>query len=124
MLKYPSANEFYGSVESFARSNLKIEEIESLVRSMIPENTNVNANANVNVNRPRKGQESFELTKTESGTESKEQKQISIVLDTIFNPNPKLVETYEDAKATDIWFDKNGRPGYINEERIFVGSKG
>ena len=53
--KYPSANEFYGSVESFARSNLKIEEIESLVRSMIPENTNVNSNANVNVNRPRAG---------------------------------------------------------------------
>ena len=69
------------------------------------------------------GQESFELTKTESGTESKEQKQISIVLDTIFNPNPKLVQTYEDAKATDIWFDKNGRPGYINEERIFAAQK-
>ena len=69
------------------------------------------------------GQESFELTKTESGTESKEQKQISIVLDTIFNPNPKLVQTYEDAKATDIWFDKNGRPGYINEERIFAAQR-
>jgi hypothetical protein len=33
--KYPSANEFNGSVESFAKSNLKIEEIESLVRSTV-----------------------------------------------------------------------------------------
>lgn len=40
--KYPSENEFNGSVESFANSNLKIEEIESLVRSMTvqPDNTN------------------------------------------------------------------------------------
>ena len=35
--KYPSENEFNGSVESFARSNLKIEGIESLVRSITSE---------------------------------------------------------------------------------------
>ena len=32
--KYPSENEFNGFVESFARSNLKIEEIESLAKSL------------------------------------------------------------------------------------------
>lgn len=44
--KYPSANEFNGSVESFAKSNLKIEEIESLVRSMTSEYNNTNSIVN------------------------------------------------------------------------------
>lgn len=33
-VKYPTEDEFNGAVEAFARSNLKIEEIESLARSM------------------------------------------------------------------------------------------
>jgi hypothetical protein len=49
--KYPSENEFNGSVESFAKSNLKIEEIESLVRSMTaqvqPDNVPVRRHAGV-----------------------------------------------------------------------------
>lgn len=41
--KYPSANEFNGSVESFAKSNLSVEEIESLIRSMTSEYNNANS---------------------------------------------------------------------------------
>ena len=48
--KYPSENEFNGSVESFARSNLKIEGIESLVRSITSESINATANGNTNAN--------------------------------------------------------------------------
>ena len=59
-------------------------------------------------------------TKTESETEIKEQKQISIDLDTIFNPNPKLVQTYKDASAMDYWVDKDIRPKYINDARVFA----
>lgn len=33
--KYPSANEFNGAVDSFSKSNLSFEEIESLVRSTV-----------------------------------------------------------------------------------------
>lgn len=33
-VKYPSENEFNGAVESFAKSNLKLEEIESLAKSL------------------------------------------------------------------------------------------
>ena len=55
--KYPSENEFNGSVESFARSNLKIEGIESLVRSITSESINatVNGNTNANLNKERAG---------------------------------------------------------------------
>ena len=48
--KYPSVNEFNGSVESFARSNLKIEGIESLVISITSESINATANGNTNAN--------------------------------------------------------------------------
>lgn len=61
-------------------------------------------------------------TKTESETEIKEQKQISIDLDTIFNPNPKLVQTYKDANAMDYWVDKDIRPKYINDARVFAAA--
>lgn len=44
--KYPSANEFNGSVDSLARSNLSVEEIESLVRSMTSEYNNANSIVN------------------------------------------------------------------------------
>jgi len=40
-VKYPSENAFNGAVESFAKSNLKLEEIESLAKSLT-----VNANVN------------------------------------------------------------------------------
>jgi len=50
-------------------------------------------------------------------------KQISIDLDRIYNPNPALVKTYEDADATSIWFDKDHRPEYTNEARILAASK-
>lgn len=62
-------------------------------------------------------------TEFEPESKPKEQKQISIDLDQIFNPNPKLVQTYEDAKATHIWFDKDSRPEYNNEKRIFAAAK-
>lgn len=54
---------------------------------------------------------------------SKEQKQITIDLDQIFNPNPELVKTYEDAKATYIWVDKDIRPEYVNETRVFAAAR-
>lgn len=44
--KYPSANEFNGAVESFSKSNLSVEEIESLVRSMTSEYNNANSIVN------------------------------------------------------------------------------
>jgi hypothetical protein len=47
----------------------------------------------------------------------------SINLDTIFNPNPELVKTYEDAKATYMWVDKDMRPEYVNEARIFAAAR-
>src|SRR6476619_2787405 len=57
-------------------------------------------------------------TKTESNSES-----LSIDLEIIHNPNPMLVQTYEDAKATPMWFDRNMRPEYVNEERIFAAAR-
>lgn len=64
------------------------------------------------------------MTKTKIETEGpNEQRQVSIDLDQIFNPNPKLVQTYEDAKATHIWIDKGHRPEYINEARVFAAAK-
>lgn len=54
---------------------------------------------------------------------SKEQKQITIDLDKIFNPNPELVKTYEDAKAMYIWVDKDMRPEYVNESRVFAAAR-
>lgn len=46
-VKYPTENEFYGAVDAFARSNLKIEEIESLAKSLTAQPDNIN--------RPRAG---------------------------------------------------------------------
>jgi hypothetical protein len=50
-VKYPTENEFNGAVSAFANSKLKIEEIESLAKSL----TVGYANDNDNVNRPRAG---------------------------------------------------------------------
>ena len=64
------------------------------------------------------------MTKTNIETEGpKEQKQITIDLEKIYNPNPELVKTYEDAKATYIWVDKDKTPEYVNESRVFGGSE-
>jgi hypothetical protein len=54
-------------------------------------------------------------------TESKEQ--ISIDLDTILNPNPGLIQTYADANAERMWWEKDTRPEYVNEKRIFAAAK-
>ena len=64
------------------------------------------------------------MTKTNIETEGpKEQKQITIDLEKIYNPNPELVKTYEDAKATYIWVDKDMRPEYVNESRAFAAAR-
>ena len=107
---------------------VNLPNLTSLVRSITSESINATANVTVTLTLilTRKGQESFELTKTktktESETETKEQKQISIDLDTIFNPNPKLVQTYKDANAMDYWVDKDIRPKYINDARVFAAA--
>jgi hypothetical protein len=52
------------------------------------------------------------------------QKQISVNLDVQMNPNPKLLATYKDANAEEMF--KGNRysiPEYKNEERIFVASR-
>lgn len=63
------------------------------------------------------------MTKTKTESETKEQKQITIDLDKIFNPNPGLLKTYQDAKATQYWIDRDLRPEYLNESRIFAAAR-
>ncbi len=58
-------------------------------------------------------------TDSESGP-----KQISVNLDQIFNPNPKLVQTYAEAKATDLFaFDRDNRAEFQNEARVFAAAR-
>jgi hypothetical protein len=51
-------------------------------------------------------------------------KPISVNLDVQMNPNPKLIQTYKDAHAEELF--KGNRyviPEYRNEERIMVASR-
>ena len=72
-----------------------------------------------------RGKGFFNLTnttskQTEPQPKPKEQSnQISIPLDIIYNPNPRLVQTYKDARAYEHWIEKDIRPEYLNEARIF-----
>lgn len=57
-------------------------------------------------------------TKTESVDN-----QISINLDQIFNPNPELVKTYDDAKAPELFtFDRDNKSEFRNEARVFAAA--
>lgn len=77
------------------------------------------------------GRASSELTKIKIETEPEstatvkaKTNQISVDLDQIFNPNPKLVKTYEDAKATGLYaFDRDNKAEFLNEARVFSAAR-
>lgn len=63
-------------------------------------------------------------TETEPQPKEQKAKQISIDLDQIFNPNPKLVKTYEDAKAAGLFaFDRDNKAEFLNEARVFAAAR-
>ena len=61
---------------------------------------------------------------TKMSTKQKQEQQVKVNLDQVWNPNPKLLQTYTEKNAMHLFTDLEAlRPQYANEERLFKIAK-